>query len=82
MPHIGGAMIPGMTMKKAKAPVIPKTKPGPSGGIAWVDQRRLCVEAGCDPRTLTKYLRGQPVTGVCAQRIRKAMAELGLEIAS
>lgn len=40
--------------------------------------RRLSVKAGCDPRTLRKVLRGQPVRGMSGQRARDVLVEEGL----
>lgn len=42
------------------------------------DQRRVCVAAPCDPRTLTKYLRGEPVRPMASANIARALRELGL----
>jgi hypothetical protein len=38
------------------------------------DARALAVKAAVDPRTLAKYLKGEPVRSTCAERIRQALA--------
>jgi hypothetical protein len=43
------------------------------------DVRRLAVEAGVEPRTAAKYLRGERVVSTCADRIRRAIETLGFE---
>ena len=40
--------------------------------------RKIAVEASADPRTVIRRLTGQPVAGVCAERIDAAMVRLGL----
>lgn len=39
--------------------------------------RRIAAEAGVEPRTAAKYLRGQPVLSTCADRIGRAIVALG-----
>ena len=39
--------------------------------------RQLAVEARCDPRTIKKVLRGDPVRGSVADRAREALAKAG-----
>ncbi len=41
------------------------------------EQRRVCVEAPCDPRTLRKYLRGLPVRPMATVAIERALRRLG-----
>lgn len=36
--------------------------------------RRIAAEAGVEPRTAAKFLRGQRVVSTCADRIRRAIA--------
>lgn len=40
--------------------------------------RRLAVEAEADPRTVARYLRGEPVRGLAKHRIRRVLGEHGL----
>lgn len=42
------------------------------------DLRRVAVEAGCDPRTVTRHLDGEPVRGPVKARIADALRKLGL----
>ena len=35
--------------------------------------RRIAVEAGVEPRTAAKFLRGQRVVSTCADRIQRAI---------
>jgi hypothetical protein len=45
--------------------------------------RRLSVEAGADPRTVTRFLAGdpaRPVTSTTAARIAAAIVRLGLDV--
>ena len=42
------------------------------------DLRRVAVEAGCDPRTVTSYLNGNTVRGPVKARIADALRKLGL----
>lgn len=41
------------------------------------EQRKVAVEAQCDPRTVASFIGGRSVRGVAAERIREAMAKLG-----
>jgi len=43
------------------------------------NERRVSVEAGCDPRTVRGYLAGRPVHSTTANRIRDALRYLGLD---
>jgi hypothetical protein len=43
------------------------------------DVRRVCVEAECDPRSVTKYLGDLPMRPMTEARIRAAMVKLGFE---
>ena len=42
------------------------------------DLRRVAVEAGCDPRTVTRHLGGEFVRGPVKARIADALRKLGL----
>jgi hypothetical protein len=39
--------------------------------------RRVAAEAGVEPRTAAKYLRGERVVSTCADRVRRALQALG-----
>jgi len=39
--------------------------------------RRIAAEAGVEPRTAAKYLRGDRVVSTCAYRVRSALEALG-----
>lgn len=39
--------------------------------------RRVAVDAGCDPRTVIRYLRDQPMTSTASERIARALAGCG-----
>ncbi|GAB5548927.1 MAG: hypothetical protein SangKO_086870 [Sandaracinaceae bacterium] len=41
--------------------------------------RRLAVEADCDPRTISQIMRGESVRGPVADRIRKVLADNGID---
>jgi hypothetical protein len=40
--------------------------------------RRIAVEAGVEPRTAAKFLRGQRVVSTCADRLQRAIVNLTL----
>ncbi len=40
--------------------------------------RRIAAEAGVEPRTAAKFLRGERVVSTCADRIRRAIVTLAL----
>jgi hypothetical protein len=42
------------------------------------DTRRVAVEAGCDPRTVTAILAGRPSHSTSKARVRDALVKLGL----
>lgn len=42
--------------------------------------RALAVEASCDPRTIGKVLRGQPVRGLAGHRARAALEAAGFTV--
>lgn len=44
------------------------------------DERRVAVAAGCDPRTVRAYLRGDPTRSTTAARIADALRELGFHV--
>lgn len=39
--------------------------------------RRIAAEAGVEPRTAAKYIRGERVVSTCADRVRRAVEALG-----
>lgn len=41
------------------------------------EMRRVAVESGTDPRTVKRYIEGEPIVSTCADRIRRALAALG-----
>lgn len=43
------------------------------------EERRLAVEAGVDPRTAHRWLKGLAVTSTCAARLERALKALGQE---
>lgn len=45
--------------------------------LSPAEVRRVAVEAGVEPRTAAKYLRGERVVSTCADRIRRALVTLG-----
>jgi len=45
------------------------------------DVRRVAVAAGCDPRTVLRYLRGKTIQSTSAARIAGALRELGIQAA-
>lgn len=54
------------------------THPPPAGQtFTPAEIRRIAVEAGVEPRTASKYLRGERVVSTCADRIRRALNALG-----
>lgn len=57
-----------------QADTMQTRKPSLDEGTA----RRLAVKADCDPRTLKKVLRGEPVRGHVRIRATAALAEAGL----
>jgi hypothetical protein len=42
------------------------------------DERRVAVQAGCDPRTVRAYLAGRSVRSTVASRVRGALEALGM----
>jgi hypothetical protein len=42
------------------------------------EERRVAVHAAVDPRTLRRYLVGEPIVSTCRARIERALEELGL----
>jgi hypothetical protein len=42
------------------------------------DERRVAVEAGCDPRSVRAYIEGRSQRSTTAARIEAALARLGL----
>lgn len=44
-----------------------------------VEVLRVAGEAGCDPRTVRRYERGDTVKPMVGERIRAAMKKLGLK---
>lgn len=45
------------------------------------DERRVAVAAGCDPRRVRAYLRGDPTRSTTAARIADALRSLGFQAA-
>lgn len=43
--------------------------------------RRLAVAASCDPRTVEKVLRGEPVRGMARTRALAALKAAGVDVA-
>jgi len=41
------------------------------------DERRIAVEAGCDPRTVRRYLAGESTVSTVSDRIRRSLDALG-----
>ncbi len=41
------------------------------------DERRVAVAAGCDPRRVRAYLRGEPTRSTTAARVAEALRSLG-----
>ena len=41
-------------------------------------RRALAVKASCDPRTVEKVLRGEPVRGIAGERAHAALVDAGL----
>jgi hypothetical protein len=42
--------------------------------------RELAVKASCDPRTIEKAIRGEPVRGMAGHRARAVLAAAGLAV--
>ena len=42
--------------------------------------RRIAVDAGCDPRTVKKVLRGDPVLGAAFYRAKAALEAAGFAV--
>ncbi len=42
--------------------------------------RELGVKADCDPRTIAKALRGEPVRGMAGRRARAALKRAGFDV--
>ncbi len=42
--------------------------------------RKIAVQADCDPRTIKKALRGEPVRGMAGRRARTALLEAGYSL--
>jgi len=60
-------------------PEAPVTRPRHVVPITPAELRRVAVEAGVEPRTAAKYLRGERVVSTCADRIRRAIDALGFD---
>jgi len=41
--------------------------------------RQISVESLTDPKTIVRYIRGEPVRPVCALRISRALRALGFD---
>lgn len=44
------------------------------------DVRRIAVESCTDPRTVNRYLRGEPIRSTTSARIAAALAKLGIPV--
>ena len=44
-----------------------------------VEVLRVAGEAGCDPRTVRRYERGDPVKSMVGDRIKAALKKLGIK---
>lgn len=53
-------------------------KPEPSKRLTPHEERRVAVEAGCDPRTVRRYLSGKPCTSTVAARLKAALEKLAI----
>ena len=42
-------------------------------------ERALAVAADADPRTIRRFLAGQPVRGLSSERIARALRKLGIQ---
>lgn len=42
--------------------------------------RELAVKASCDPRTIEKVIRGEPVRGMARRRARAALVKAGVAV--
>jgi DNA-binding LacI/PurR family transcriptional regulator len=58
-------------------PTTPSTPRPHAANLTPAEVRRIAVEAGVEPRTASKYLRGERVVSTCADRIRRALDTLG-----
>jgi hypothetical protein len=47
--------------------------------ITQPELRRVAVEAGCDPRTIVRYLRSSPVHSTALGRIERALSSCGYD---
>jgi hypothetical protein len=48
-----------------------------SHGLTPHELRRVAVEAGCDPRSVRRYLDGEPGVSTLSDRIRRTLDTLG-----
>jgi hypothetical protein len=53
------------------------TPPAAARPLSPAEERRVAVRAGCDPRTVRRYLDGGPTTSTASDRIRRALDALG-----
>ena len=63
-----------MTARKQVEITLPR-KPGRH--LDASQSRQVAVKAECDPRTVSKYLRGDAVMPMVRRRIERALAEQG-----
>lgn len=56
------------------------TLQGMSAPIDEATKRELAVQASCDPRTIEKVVRGQPVRGMAGRRARQALLAAGYAV--
>jgi len=50
--------------------------------LPTADIRALAVAAECDPRTVRRYLKSQPIIALCRSRIERAVRRLHPEFAA
>ena len=48
----------------------------PDANLTQHELRKVAVLAECDPRSVARYLRGQPVKALTRERIGRALTEL------
>ncbi|MBK8257023.1 MAG: hypothetical protein IPK82_30660 [Polyangiaceae bacterium] len=46
------------------------------------EERRIAVQAGCDPRTVRAYLMGKQVRSTVSARIAETLKRLGIQVGS
>lgn len=56
-----------------------KTQAAPVTSLREAEVRRVSVEAGADPRTVRRVLRGEGTQSMAADRVRTALRRMGIE---